>query len=225
MAETAIKRSKNTLGATLIYLAALYIAWISAWILSQYLERQSILPTTELVRFIYWTVLRLLIWVLPSCFLIVRSGRKLRDLFSLRDMKRILLWGGGFGLLAALSVILTRTLTGRPLFSFYWNASVLTSLVVGPIVEEITFRGVVLYAFQSRMKFWLANLITSFLFLLVHLPGWYFQGTLVDHLVKLSGGGLTILILGWVFGLVAQKSRSISGSILTHVINNFFSSF
>jgi membrane protease YdiL (CAAX protease family) len=225
MEETAIKRPKNVFGVTLIYLVALYIAWIGAWMLSQYLERQSILPATELVRFVYWTILRLLVWVLPSCFLIWWSGRKLRDVLSLGDMKRILLWGGGFGALAALSIVLTRTLAGRPLFSFYWNASVLTALVVGPIVEEITFRGVVLDALQNRMKFWLANLITGFLFLLGHFPGWYFQGALADHLATLTGGGLTILILGWIFGFVTRKSRSVSGSILTHVINNFFSTF
>jgi membrane protease YdiL (CAAX protease family) len=190
-----------------------------------YLERQSILPATESARFLYWTILRLLIWVLPPCLLIIRSGRRLRDVVSLRDMKRILLWGGGFGALAALSVVLTRTLSGRPLFSFYWNASVLTALFIGPVVEEITFRGVVLDAFQSRMKFWPANLITGFLFLLVHFPGWYFQGTLANFLTKPLGGGLTILILGLIFGLVAKKSRSVSGSILTHIINNFFSTF
>lgn len=225
MEETAINRPNNILGATLIYLAVLYIAWIGAWMLSLYLERQSILPATELGRFIYWTVLRLLIWVLPSCLLIRRSGRRLRDVLSLRDMKRILLWGGGFGALAALSIVLNRTFTHMPLFSFYWNASVLTALVIGPIVEEITFRGVLLDAFQTRMKFWLANLITGFLFLLVHFPGWYFQGVLTDHITRLAGGGLTILLLGLVFGFVAKKSRSVSGSILTHMINNFFSTF
>ncbi len=223
--EEPIKRPNNILGVTLIYLAALYIAWIGAWMLSLYLERQAILPATELVRFIYWTVLRVFIWVLPSCLLIRRSGRKLRDVLSLREMKRILLWGGGFGLLAALSIVLTRTFTGLPLFSFYWNISLFTALVIGPVVEEITFRGVLLDAFQTRMKFWLANLITGFLFLLMHFPGWYFQGVLADHMTRLAGGGLTILLLGWLFGFVAKKSGSVSGSILTHMINNFFSSF
>ena len=225
MEETVIKRSKNMLGGTLVYLAALYLAWIGAWMLSQYLERQAVLPATELARFLYWTALRLLIWALPSCLLIRRSGRRIRDVLNLRDGKRILLWGGGAGALAALSVVLTRTLTGGELFSFYWNASVLTALVVGPFVEEITFRGVVLDALQNHMKFWLANLITGFLFLLIHLPGWYFQGTLAAHLTRPAGGGLLILILGWVFGFVARKSGSVSGSLLTHVINNFFATF
>lgn len=225
MEDAAARKRRDIFWIAVIYLVALYLAWIGAWMLSNYLEQESILPATELARFIYWNVLRLLIWVLPSCFLIKLSGRKLRDVVNFKDKQRILSWGIGFGALAAFSVILTRTLMGRPLLSFYWNASVITALIIGPIVEEITFRGVILKAFQERMNFRAANLINGFLFLLVHFPGWYFQGALADRMTRLAGGGLTILILGWIFGYVAKKSRAVSGSILTHMINNFFTTF
>lgn len=225
MEEAIIKRTKGMLGGTLIYLFALYALWVGAWVLSQYLEGRHILPATETARFFYWTAMRLLIWVGPSCLLIRQSGRKLRDVLSLKDGKKLLLWGGGAGALAALAVVLTRTITHAPLFSFYWNASVLTALIIGPVVEEITFRGVVLPAFQSHMKFWAANLITGVSFLLIHFPGWYFQGTLMDHLTRPTGGALAILLLGCLFGYAVKKSGSVSGGILAHMLNNFFSTF
>jgi membrane protease YdiL (CAAX protease family) len=221
MEPTAVNHPKTTLCVTIIYLAALFAAWIGALQLLPYLMRHSILPHTELARFIYWTVVRILVWLLPSCYLIRRSGRKLSEVLSLKDFKRILLWGGGYGLLAALSNVVT----GKPLFSLYWNVSVLTAVIIGPIVEEIAFRGVVLDALQSRMKFWLANFITGILFMLVHFPGWYVHGTLTAHISTLTGGALTICVLGWILGFIAKKSRSVSGSILAHMLNNFFSLF
>jgi membrane protease YdiL (CAAX protease family) len=222
MEETLEKPAKNQLGWTMLYLAGLYAAWILSWLLSTLLERRGILPATQLVRVIYWTVLRALLWFLPSWALLRRNGRKLSEVLSLKRLKSILLWGGVAGLLIGGSAFLSRVVRGLPLISVDWNWSLLTAVLIGPVVEEITFRGTVLDALQTRMRFWLSNLITGVLFLLIHLPGWYFQGLLAQHLMLPMGGALSILLLGWIFGYVAHRSRSVSGSILTHMLNNLF---
>ncbi len=34
---------------------------------------------------------------------------------------------------------------------------------------------------------------------------------------------LSILVIGWVLGLVAYRSKSVAASTLTHILNNLFS--
>ncbi len=36
-------------------------------------------------------------------------------------------------------------------------------------------------------------------------------------------GALSILIIGWVLGFVARRSKSVAASTLTHILNNLFS--
>lgn len=222
MAEPVAPARKPVTGIALIYACLLIAAWIGAWVLSLYLEKHAILPATQFVRLVYWTVLRILIWVLPSVAIIRRSGRRFRDALGVRRIKSALLWGGIGGIVLGILTLIFRTVRGMPLFSIDWNWSLLTAIIIGPIVEEITFRGTVLGALEARCSFAVSNLITGFLFLLIHLPGWYFQGTLMQNLVSPFSGALSILLLGWLFGYVAHRSKSLAGGILIHVLNNFF---
>ncbi|MBE3123029.1 MAG: CPBP family intramembrane metalloprotease [Thermoplasmata archaeon] len=44
----------------------------------------------------------------------------------------------------------------------------------------------------------------------------------MDNLSTPLGGALSIFILGLIFGYVAHRSKSVSGSIITHILNNLF---
>jgi len=112
-----------------------------------------------------------------------------------------------------------KLLSGR----FVWFSSpweIITEVIIGPISEEMFFRGAVLSTLMRRRGPEVANLITSLLFVGAHIPGWYFQGSLSSMFFRSSGGALSIFLLGLVFGFVALKSRSVLGSILTHCISN-----
>jgi membrane protease YdiL (CAAX protease family) len=74
-----------------------------------------------------------------------------------------------------------------------------------------------------RTRFLAANTLSAIFFVGAHLPGWYFQGRLSTMLTHLVGGAASILVIGWVLGFVAYKSKSILGSTLTHLLNNLFS--
>lgn len=223
MTRSVAPVKKPGAGIALIYACLLLTAWIGAWFLSMYLERRAILPATQFARFAYWTVLRALIWLLPSLAIIRRGGRRFRDVLGIGRIKPALLWGGIAGLLLGIVTLSFRAVRGLALFSVGWSWPLLTAVVVAPIVEEITFRGAVMGALEARCPFALSNLIAGFLFLLIHFPGWYFQGGLMQKLVSPVGGALSILLLGWLFGYVAHKSKSLIGSILTHLLNNLFS--
>lgn len=43
-------------------------------------------------------------------------------------------------------------------------------MLVGPVLEEVLFRGVIFRALRSALTFWLAALIASTVFALIHVP-------------------------------------------------------
>ena len=71
--------------------------------------------------------------------------------------------------------------------------------------------------FGERFNFRLANLITSLLFLAVHLPGW-----VALHAVR-ADAAATIFVLGVVLALAVRYTGSLWAAILTHSANDFLS--
>jgi len=78
-------------------------------------------------------------------------------------------------------------------------------LILGPIAEELLFRGVILNKLNRLLPFYLANIIQAILFGLFHM-----------NLVQSS---YTIFI-GLVFGYVAYRYHTICASILCHMFFN-----
>src|SRR5262249_27967371 len=91
-----------------------------------------------------------------------------------------------------------------------------TSFLVG-FIEEIPYRGFMLQKFSERSGFWLANVITSLLFLAVHVPGW-----IALHMLRIDTA-TSILTFGFVMGIVLRYSGSLWAPIVTHSTNDFFS--
>lgn len=87
-------------------------------------------------------------------------------------------------------------------------------LFVG-ITEELVFRGWFLNVTLKKMNQWLAIIINSFLFLLIHFPVWIKSGILVSSF--LSGSFLTVLILSVIFSYSFIKTRNIFVPILLHM--------
>jgi membrane protease YdiL (CAAX protease family) len=215
-----VNESRHALRRTLCFVCFLYIAWIAAWMLERALEQTVAWMTTGGGRFAYWTVMKLLLWVIPAIVLLHTSGHRLRDTLGLARARAILVWGGGAGLVFVAIALLTRAFSHQPLFSAHWGWPFLGGTIVAPIVEEFTFRAGVLQVLLTRYRFTVANTLTAFFFVGAHLSGWYFQGRLFAMLIQPIGGALSILIIGWVLGWVAYRSKSVAASTLTHFLNN-----
>jgi len=97
-----------------------------------------------------------------------------------------------------------------------WNSILGTSFSVG-FIEEIPYRGFMLQKFGERMNFWLANLITSLLFVGIHLPGW-----IALHTFN-AGAAVSIFIFGVVMAIAFRYSKSLWAPILTHSTNDCIS--
>ena len=97
-----------------------------------------------------------------------------------------------------------------------WNSLLGTSIGVG-FFEEIPFRGYVLQKLATRMNFWFANLLTSLLFVGVHLPGW-----LSLHLFDWPLAAI-IFAFSFAMGVLFKMTRSLWSCIIAHDANDFVS--
>lgn len=216
-------RANSIFWQALIFPFGLYAAWIGAWLVETRLAAGGGWIASSAGQSLYWLATKLLLWVLPAAVLIRRSGRSLEEVMGLSRIRTILIWGGGAGLLlvllkAAASALITHAPIWPPALGWAFFGAV----IVSPVVEEITFRGAVLPGLQQRLSFSWANTLTAALFVGAHLPGWAFQGRLWPMLGDPAGGALSIFLVGWLFGLVAQRSNSVAAGAFTHVLNNLF---
>lgn len=78
-------------------------------------------------------------------------------------------------------------------------------LLVGPVAEELVFRGVILDRLRLAYPFWVANLLQAVLFGLYHM-----------NLVQ----GIYAFLCGMLLGLVCRAADTLVASILTHIIFN-----
>lgn len=87
---------------------------------------------------------------------------------------------------------------------------ILYAVILGPVVEELTFRGVTLASAKKALPFWAANLLQAFLFGAFHLN--FIQG-------------IYAFALGLVLGLICEKSGCIWYSVVLHIGFNFWGTF
>jgi hypothetical protein len=83
----------------------------------------------------------------------------------------------------------------------------LYSVILAPVSEELTFRGVTLRQAKKYLPFWAANLFQAVLFGVFHM-----------NLIQ----GVYAFFLGLFLGYVCEKSGSIYYSILLHMLFNFW---
>ncbi|HEX5440977.1 MAG TPA: CPBP family intramembrane glutamic endopeptidase, partial [Ktedonobacterales bacterium] len=155
------------------FVAALYGAWIGAWLLEEALVHQYSWLATDAGQFAYWTLMKLALWVLPALVLIRLSGQRIQDVIAISRWRSALLWGSGVGLVLGASAVLPALLLHQPLLRASGSWAFVNAVIVAPIVEELTFRGAVLGGLSKHYRFAVANTLTALFFLGAHLPGWY----------------------------------------------------
>ncbi len=210
---------KKIIGTAIGILTLIYLAWIGMWTLYQSLESNTTFLLTESSRFFYWLGMKIVLWLLPALYIAKIAKIKL---VSLKQFEKALRWGIGSGVILGFVAVAPKLLSQQPILSPALSWLFFNAVLASPILEEILFRGAILPVFKQKYSFIMAHLITSILFLGLHIPGWYFQGVLIGNLKNPMGGALSIFLLSLAFGYVAHKSKTSFGSIIAHVLNNFF---
>ena len=209
-----------------LFLAAFFILWTirATWF---YTVDESIASPTS--RAAYADLLKLVLWVLPaSAFAYwLRSTPPVKYLGlsvvpSLRDWLSCL----AVTVIFLLAVTLFAVTIGRKSFSGASLSSLPTTLallqlVISPLFEEILFRGLVMKELMTLLPAYLANVMTSLLFMGVHLPYWLSHGGLTQTVMANAVGVFLFSVVAcWLFA----KTASIWPPTLTHIANNLLSS-
>jgi len=125
-----------------------------------------------------------------------------------------LIWSAAFGVVALLGFIPCFLLSINPfalmrmplpegrvaLAAFY-----LVGGIIGPVAEELFFRGVV-FGFVRRWGFWPAMIISTSLFVLAHLSG--------------NRIPVTQLVGGVAFSVAYEKTNSLVTPMIIHILGN-----
>lgn len=200
----------------LAYLLLFYGVWIG-WVYVIYPPLQALGPAT-LAYMLANVTMRLLIWVVPV-FLYLRYIDHVNPVAYLKlnyYWKRGIVIGLGLSLLNFGGMLLRFGPPHPSMQGVTWNSIVSTSLLVG-LFEEIPFRGFILQKLQEKVPFWIANLLSSLLFLGIHLPGWMLLHTLTWSNV------ISVFVLGVLFAVIFYFSKTLWSSIITHNLNDFLS--
>jgi membrane protease YdiL (CAAX protease family) len=198
------------------YLVFFHAAW-AGWVYFLFPAMKTLGEAT-LVYALVNNCVRLLVWVLPVfCYLRYVDGVDPVQYLRLKqNWRRGILVGLG---LTAINFLLSLTRFGVPHPSFRvitWNSVLGTSLLIG-FVEEIPYRGFIFQKFRERLSFWVANLISSLLFLAIHLPGW-----ISLHLLSLETI-VFVFFFGILMVVIFRYSGSLWSTIVSHSLNDFLS--
>jgi CAAX protease family protein len=198
------------------YVISFHLVW-TAWPFFVY-PRLVALGETTLTYAVLNIGIRLLVWVAPV-LVYLRYVDGVEPFDYLKLTRRV-----GRGVLAALVLTVVNLVGSIARFGpphptmerITWNSVLGTSILVG-FIEEIPYRGFMLQKFAERVGFWRANLITSVLFLAVHLPGWT-----ALHMLR-ADTATSVFIFGVVMAIVFKYSDSLWAPIVTHSANDFLS--
>jgi len=197
------------------YLIFFYAAW-TAWVLVVYPRVRTLGEGTLRYALINLTI-RGVLWVLPV-FVYLRyvDGVKPCCYLKLRQhWRRGLLVALVF---SALNLLGSLAQYGPPHFhagAITWNSVLSTSLLIG-FAEEVPFRGFIFQKLNEWFSFPLASLVSSLLFLLIHLPGWFSL-----HLFKVQNA-VFVFVFGVLMTILLRYAKSLWAPIVSHSLNDFF---
>jgi membrane protease YdiL (CAAX protease family) len=148
---------------------------------------------------------------------------KTNPLVYLKLNKNILkgiLWGAAIGgSIFLFNVLASYLMIGKVLFNGRISEELwIKAILLVGLSEEVLFRGFILQKVSNIFGFWTGNLVSAFLFLLIHIPGWIMTNNMQSPMNM-----ITLVLLGLIFGFVLKKSNSLWGSMVAHSINNYTS--
>ena len=210
-----MRERKKRFAPFLVYLIVFHAFWMWGFVFCIYPRMQSLGKTTLLYALVN-IPLRLLVWVLPV-FLYLRHIDHVDPIEYLKlkqNWKRGVIIGIVLSLINFFGSMMRFGIPHPTLQSFTWNSVIGTSFLIG-FIEEVPYRGFILQKFEERCGFWIANLLSSLLFLSMHLPGW-----ISLHLLKVAGV-ISVFIFGVVMAIIFRYGKTLWGPIITHSTNDF----
>lgn len=201
-----------------LYVVVFFAAWSVLWVWGVYPWAVRRLGDTTLAFALINLAFRFAIWVLPV-FWYLRVVDRVDPFEYLRLRLR---WrrGVAVGILVSLvNFALAAWRYGSPHWhpaAITWNSVLSTSILIG-FFEEIPFRGFMLQKLEESFGFWMAAVISSVLFVGIHVPGWILLG-------MMNASNLAFAFLfGMIMAVLLRYTRSLWAPVVAHSLNDFIS--
>lgn len=209
--------------AFILFIISFFLLWTVAWLLHQLLVLRlgvwSVGSTG--IDTVYWVSMKFLVWVIYPWLFWQKRIPNIRDHIGLSPttIKRGYRWGSVAMIIWVVILLLSIIIRHQQFIGVSdWPVFIYTILLT-PIFEEITFRGFIVSGLLAlKVEGKKTNLITTLLFVLIHMVGWSFQGVLMAHLT--STAWLSIVVVSLIAGFLRIHSGSLRASILLHIGNN-----
>jgi membrane protease YdiL (CAAX protease family) len=206
-------REVRVLAVTVLAVLACWAAWV----------RLSLsLPYPELNR----QVIRQAILLAPAIWYVRRVERRpLLRALRLRSGFRVgLAWGLGAALVLPGLWILARGVAGGLRARIPDDpATLLGTVVVAPLAEEVFFRGVLFRRLLRPLGVASAAIVSAAAFAALHVPWFVLSGTMGREQVAMQTG--TIFVYGLAFAASMRASGTLWAPLTHHAINNLALSF
>lgn len=167
-------------------------------------------------------IIKIVVWVIPVILLVkhMEKSNPFTYLGLRHNFRKSLKWTGWVSLAFIFYfVVLYFAVFDQHIdFEIGFDEWLNTILFVG-ITEEIVFRGFLLRKLMDSFRFWIANTITSLLFVSIHFPIWFYKG--LFEFPYILNSIITVFVLGIIFGFVYKKSNSLWSVIMIHSLYNF----
>ena len=148
-------------------------------------------------------------------------GSEMWTFLGFRNVKSGFIWGGSFSLFLILINVLLPMKLGYT-FIIPTTLTIWINHIIGsPFAEEILFRSVVFQELSRKTNVWKSTLISSLLFVILHVPKWILLNEL--GLMMLMKRSAYIFVVGIIFTVLFHKSKSLLGSLIPHSIHNLIS--
>jgi len=204
-----------------LFLAAFFAVWS---VRATYLYSIDDAIASQTLRLTYSALVKLVLWVVPAFGFArwVRRSSPFRYLgLSIAPSLRQWAWCLIITALFLGAIVSFETFAGGKTLSrvslTFGLGGALFGLVT-PVLEEILFRGLILKELSGLLRSWWANLLTSCLFVGIHLPFWLWHGGLTQTMLANCVGVLIFsLVAGWLY----LRSGSIWPPALAHIANNY----
>lgn len=130
-----------------------------------------------------------------------------------RNIKKSFIKGFIISFLYLSILIIKRMILGWQIINFNIGVFWINGLLVG-ILEEIPFRGFVIQKLMNNKNFIAANLLTTILFIIIHIPNWLLTGVNIMYSV------ISLIVVSIVLGYLFKETDSLWVPIICHSIFN-----
>lgn len=168
-------------------------------------------------------VWKLLFWITPA-FLYMKYVNQSDPLMYLKLNKNIgkgIIWGLTVSLIFVPGILYNHLFQGIPFHLDFGLGGWLNTVLLVGLVEEIPFRGFVFQELDELLGFWKASIISSLLFVTLHIPYWISLGKPLFPYI--TNNSIYIFIFAFALCFILKRSGSLWSCIIIHSVNDFVS--